>query len=125
MGFVWIDEWPSVRISQLWFYIERAMGTTVEVSDELYRRAKAEAALMIAFQSTRQPIDRLALPVEPSHEFRAGDACVVERPIKLEFRRCQIWQFDERLVVARAPSPLRPAAMHRQFRVALRVVGKP
>ena len=31
----------------LWFYVEmgRAMKTTVEVSDDLYRRAKAEAAL--------------------------------------------------------------------------------
>ena len=31
----------------LWFYAEmgRAMKTTVEVSDDLYRRAKAEAAL--------------------------------------------------------------------------------
>ena len=31
----------------LWFYaeMERAMKTTVEVSDDLYRRAKAEAAL--------------------------------------------------------------------------------
>jgi hypothetical protein len=34
-----------------------------------------------------QPIDRLALPVEPSHELRAGDAGVFERPIKLEFCR--------------------------------------
>ena len=37
---------PSVNMG-LWFYAEmgRAMKTTVEVSDDLYRRAKAEAAL--------------------------------------------------------------------------------
>src|SRR3954463_14265095 len=42
----WVWSEPSVNMG-LWFYaeMERAMKTTVEVSDDLYRRAKAEAAL--------------------------------------------------------------------------------